>query len=149
MLTTRRNGLFMIRAVKESEAKQAFVALQARLKERGISEIEFAKGLNLSKQRFHNWKSRGIPANQFKTVADALRISVDELLGGKGFKPSFTVPILSPSERARAFAAEWWQLEEPMRSQIQTMVETLIAEQRRKARKAKSGQKAEKFDARD
>lgn len=51
------------------------------MRDSGINQTELAKRMDSSPQDVTNWKSRGLPADQYAKAADAFGRSVDELLG--------------------------------------------------------------------
>lgn len=57
--------------------------LEKALKERGMRKSDFLETRAISKQRYQNWKSRGIPANELPGIAHYMKISIDELMGNK------------------------------------------------------------------
>lgn len=50
-------------------------------KEQGMNQSALAARLGVLPQHVTNWKTRGLPAEQYQPIAEALGRSVDELLG--------------------------------------------------------------------
>ena len=63
--------------------------LERALKERGIRKDDFMAELSLSKQRYQNWKNRGIPGNELQGISSYMKISIDELMGQNAPKPQY------------------------------------------------------------
>lgn len=55
--------------------------LESALKEHRLNKADFLRDLSISKQRYQNWKIRGIPANELPGIAQYTKISMDDLMG--------------------------------------------------------------------
>lgn len=83
--------------------------IQARLEDLGWGWADLARALDITEQRLNNWKKRGIPAGQIKSVANALGITRYQLEGeavslreltGEQIKALEIWSALMPEERA-------------------------------------------------
>jgi hypothetical protein len=55
--------------------------LERALTDHGVNKADFLRDHGISKQRYQNWKIRGIPANELPGIARYTKISIDELMG--------------------------------------------------------------------
>jgi transcriptional regulator with XRE-family HTH domain len=127
-------------------------ALKIAKEKRGWNQPEFAEAMGVDKQHVTNWKRRGMPASRYEKAARILDITVDELLGGPANAVRSTSRVSDDigtyghgvTKEGMAFAREWQKLREPLKTQVHTMVETLVAEQVRADSKAGKGPKGPK-----
>lgn len=114
-------------------AKLTRAALLAKAKEHGVSRAMLMDKLGVSKQRFTNWDARGVPPSMHQRAADAIRCSVDELLGRaapvkNGPSTTHGYPI---SPEAAEFGWEWEKLPPALRELTQLQISLLVAAYRR------------------
>lgn len=129
LCTTPLHDLFSIRAVDMSGANRPIDNLLKRAKARGLSQAKLARAMNVPNQHVTNWKRRGLPAAQYAAAAQAVECSIDQLLYRQPPTSAPTPVLPHRSVEAARFAAEWDKLHEPARTQIQVMVEALVAAQ--------------------
>lgn len=80
---------------------------------RGWNQTAFAAEIGATSAVVSNWKKRGMPADQHSTVAAALGISVDQLLGGAVVSGS--PPPLPPrdfNDRQAVSESDWGVLQD-------------------------------------
>lgn len=84
------------------------------LQAKGRNWTWFAAQVKSSKQALSNWRVRGVPASRYKAIADALGMSIDELLAGArndGFRPSeigsHSVEAAPEADSAPATRLDW------------------------------------------
>ena len=56
--------------------------VEIRIRQLGLSWADFARLLDTTDQRVHNWKKRGVPKSEVDHIADVLECSTDWLLRG-------------------------------------------------------------------
>lgn len=113
----------------------------------GWNQRQFAERIGVEKQHVTMWLTRGMPAGRHAKAASELQISIEELLTGEASNqaPDFkgagwvaeakaTYHGYQVSPEGARFAAEWEKLRSPLKAQIQALVETLVAEQKRDER---------------
>lgn len=113
-------------------------ALKIARERHGWNQPKFAEMVGVEKQHVTNWLSRGMPGNRYASVAAALKITVDELLGGKSAGTSFNPPKIAEkmvsaygvalSEDSVLFAAEWAKLPPALRQKVSDLVTMTVAE---------------------
>lgn len=125
-----------------------------RRKELGKTLAEIARSAGMSTGFLSDLEhDRSMATTKLNALAAALRVDINYLESGTGGPPrppeSSPYSVKDPVSTYRVlghditgealeFAEEWNKLEEPARSQILTMVESLVAAQIRKKRAAKS-----------
>lgn len=65
-------------------------------KAKGMNQSDLARSVGVLPQDITNWKARDLPADRYLSVASALGVSIDSLLGREGFTHSD--PITASSE---------------------------------------------------
>lgn len=123
--------------------------VRKRRKELGKTLGEIAKLAGISTGFLSDLEQdRSKGTTKLKALADALEVDIDHLVTGshpqsptgrysiKTAITRVTVHGFNLSIDACRVAEEWERLDEPVRSQIQTMVESLVAEQVRKKRRS-------------
>lgn len=107
-------------------------------KERGLNSTEVAKVMGIGKQTLTNWKTRGLPPAMNQKAADFIGCTIDELLGRpsppRGVADARPMYGFGLTADGAHVGAEWQKLDEPLKSQILTLIETLVARQKREAR---------------
>ena len=69
----RVNFLFM-------SSKLTVQRLEKVLRDHGVAKNAFLGAFSISKQRYQNWKNRGIPANELPAIARYIQIPIDTLI---------------------------------------------------------------------
>lgn len=111
----------------------------------GMTSESVAEFFRVSKQTYGNWKRRGMPAAMNARAADFMRVSVDELIGraparkaGSQVTESVTMYGYGVTEEGARLAIEWQKLDPAARAAIQTLIESMVAAQRRAERSSKA-----------
>jgi transcriptional regulator with XRE-family HTH domain len=124
--------------------------VRKRRKDLKLKVPDLARATGLANSTIYDLENGGQKeTTKLHLLAKILRCSVDWLETGKGpvetqegqANDRITVYGYSLTEDAARLAAEWEKLEEPMRSQISTMIESLVAKQIRDARSKKKSTK--------
>lgn len=119
--------------------------VEAERRKRRWSRVQAAEFFGTTKQAYGNWRSRGIPLNRYARVADFLRCTVDEVFGRvetrrpQGSAEQTMLYGYGVTEEGAQLAAEWQKLDPSSRAAVRTLIESLVANQRREERaKARS-----------
>jgi hypothetical protein len=114
-------------------------AVERARQSRGWNEDEFRQRVmdrDVSSAVVTNWKGgRPIPPARYPLLAEVVGISVDELIGRPPRVRESTVFYGERDEQAAMLAAEITKLDPVMREFITTMIEVLVAKQKRAERK--------------
>lgn len=127
LLTSPINGLFTVPAVdrkKRPDPVAEFALGLGKKKFGSVAQFSVALFGDDRRQQVGQWLTRGLPANQQVKVAQALEMTVEQLLAA-GEKP---VPEPQLSSEAIEFAREWSALPPLIRAQIQALVRSIPKE---------------------